>query len=124
VVDGVEVLTVGVGRVATVTIQVLQLRNWRSPETALRWYFAPRVVFGQAATLLFVAVGLAVMNWGVGGLCWLVAGVVLSFPVAVVDAWVLLVEIHRQRRRMRPRPRPLIRPPPDGTSVLGNSPYA
>jgi hypothetical protein len=108
--------------VAIVTIQVLQLRNWRPPEPALRWHFAPRVMFGQAATLPFVAVGLAVMNWGVGGLCWLVAGVVLSFPAPVVDAWVLLVEIHRQKRRMRPRPRPLIRPPPEGTRVLGNSP--
>jgi hypothetical protein len=55
--------------VAIITIQVLQLRNWRSPETALRWHFAPRVVFGQTATLPFVAMGLAVMNWGVGGLC-------------------------------------------------------
>jgi hypothetical protein len=35
------------------------------------------------------------MGWGVGGLYWLVVGVVLSFLVAVADAWVLLVEIHR-----------------------------
>jgi hypothetical protein len=31
----------------------------------------------------------------VEGLYWLVGGVVLSFVVAVVDAWVLLVEIQR-----------------------------
>src|SRR5215203_3098517 len=29
-------------------------------------------------------------GWGVGGLYWLVVGVVLSFLVAVGDAWVLL----------------------------------
>jgi hypothetical protein len=35
------------------------------------------------------------MGWELGGLYWLVVGVVLSFLVAVGDAWVLLVEIHR-----------------------------
>lgn len=30
-----------------------------------------------------------------GGLFWTLAGVVLSFGVAVVNAWVLLVEINR-----------------------------
>ena len=35
------------------------------------------------------------VNWGAEGLYWLVAGVVLSLVVAVIDAWVLLVEIHR-----------------------------
>jgi hypothetical protein len=42
-----------------------------------------------------VAAGVGVMGWGAGGLYWLVVGVVLSFLVAVLDAWVLLVEIHR-----------------------------
>jgi hypothetical protein len=40
-----------------------------------------------------VDAGVAMLGWGMGGLYWLVAGVVLSFLVA--DAWVLLVEIHR-----------------------------
>jgi hypothetical protein len=39
--------------------------------------------------------GIALVNRGSEGLYWLVAGVVLSFVVAVIDAWVLLVEIHR-----------------------------
>ena len=93
---GVEVLTVGVVNwAANVAIQLLQLRNWRSLDPSFRRHFVPRVVFGQAATLPFVVAGISLLSWGAEGLYWLVAGVVLSFVVAVLDAWVLLVEIHR-----------------------------
>jgi hypothetical protein len=96
VVAGVEVLAVGVvDWAAIVAIQVLQLRNWHSLEASLRWHLVPRVVLGQVATLPMVAAGIAVLSWGVSGLYVLVAGVVLSFLVAVGDAWVLLVEIKR-----------------------------
>jgi hypothetical protein len=95
-VAGVEVLVVGIADwAAIVAIQVLQLRNWHSLEASLRWNFVPRVVLGQIATLPLVAAGIAVLSWGVSGLYVLVVGVVLSFLVAVEDAWVLLVEIHR-----------------------------
>jgi hypothetical protein len=43
--------------------------------------------------ICFAGVGL--MAWGLGALHWLVLVVVLSFVVAVTDAWALLVEIHR-----------------------------
>ena len=43
----------------------------------------------------FVASGVAVLGWGVGGLYLLGAGVVMSFVAAVAEAWVLLVEINR-----------------------------
>ena len=33
-----------------------------------------------------------------GGLFWTLAGVVLGFAVAVINAWVLLVEINRYAR--------------------------
>jgi hypothetical protein len=96
VLAGAELLAVGVvDWAAVVTIQVLVLRNWRSLEPAFRWHFVPRVVLCQLATLPIVAAGIGVMCWGLGGLYWLVVGVVLSFLVAVADAWVLLVEIHR-----------------------------
>jgi hypothetical protein len=96
VLAGAEVLAVGlVDWAVVVIIQVLVLRNWRSLEPAFRWHFVPRVLLCQVATLPIVAAGVSVMGWGVGGLYWLVAGVVLSFLVAVLDAWVLLVEIHR-----------------------------
>ena len=96
VLAGAEVLAVGVlDWAAVVIIQVLVLRNWQLLEPAFRWHFVPRVVLCQVATLPIVAAGVGVMGWSVGGLYWLVVGVVLSFLVAVGDAWVLLVEIHR-----------------------------
>jgi hypothetical protein len=96
VVAGIEMLVVGIADwAAIVTIQILQLRNWHALEGYLRWHLVPRVILGQVATLPLVAAGIAVLSWGVSGLYLLVAGVVLSFLVAVVDAWVILVEIHR-----------------------------
>ena len=96
VLAGAEVLAVGVvDWAAVVIIQVLVVRNWRSLDPSFRWHFVPRVVLCQVATLPIVAAGIGVMGWGLGGLYWLVIGVVLSFLVAVGDAWVLLVEIHR-----------------------------
>ena len=97
VLAGVEILAVGAADwAAVVAIQLLHLkRNWGSLEADLRRHSAVRVVLGQVATLPFVVAGVAVLSWGVGGLYWLVAAVVLSLLVAVVDAWVLLVEIQR-----------------------------
>ena len=96
VIAGIEVLIVGIADwVAIVVIHLLHLRNWQSLEVNLRWNFVGRVVLGQAATLPFVVAGVAVLNWGVGGLYWLVAGVIVSFLAAVAEAWILLVEIHR-----------------------------
>ena len=96
VLAGVEVLAVGiVDWLAILAIQLPQLRHWQSLGTNLRGHLATRVVLGQLATLPFVAAGVAVLSWGVSGLYLLVASVILSFLVAVADAWVLLVEIHR-----------------------------
>jgi len=93
---GVEVLAVGIAVWAgIVAIQLLQLPNLRSLEPNLRRHFVARVVLGQVATLPMVAAGVGVLLWGVGGLYLLVAGVMLSMLVAVEEAWVILVEIHR-----------------------------
>ncbi len=78
------------------SLQVLQLRHWQALEPTLRWNFVTRAALGQAATVPFVAAGVAVLSsWGLGGLYWLVGGVVFSYLVAMTGAWVLLVEIHR-----------------------------
>ena len=64
-------------------------------EQGYRSHLVPRVVLCQVSTLPIVAAGVGVIGWGVSGLYRLVVGVVLSLLVAVLDAWVLLVEIQR-----------------------------
>lgn len=62
---GLEVLVVGIADwAAIVVIQLLQLRNWHSPEATLRPYLVARVALGQVAMLPFVAAGIAVLSWG------------------------------------------------------------
>ena len=93
---GVEVLVVGLATWGcVVVIQLLRLRSWGTMSPDLRQPFVLRVALGQIATLPLVVAGIAVLAVGLGGLYWLVAGMVFSIVVALFEAWVLLVEIHR-----------------------------
>jgi hypothetical protein len=94
---GAKVLAVGVvDWAAVVGLQVLQVRHWQALEPTLRWKnFMLRAALGQTATVPFVAAGVAVLSWSLGGLYWFVAGVIFSYLVAMTGAWILLVETHR-----------------------------
>ena len=56
---------------------------------------AGRVVITQVAVLPLLAGGASLLLRAGGGLYWLVPGIVLCLVVAVLDAWVLLIEILR-----------------------------
>jgi modulator of FtsH protease len=93
---GVGVLAVGGAAYAWVlTIQVLHLRTWSTIPSALRWPLLLRVTVAQISCLPTVIAGIAILTVGLGGLYWLVAGMVFSTLAAMFDAWVLLVEINR-----------------------------
>src|SRR5215217_8247726 len=93
---GAEVLAVGLATWGwVVSIQLLRLRGWGTMRPDLRQAFVLRVALGQIATLPLVVAGIAVLAGGLGGLYWLVAGMVFSILVALFEAWVLLVEINR-----------------------------
>ena len=93
---GAEVLAVGLATWGwVVAIQRLRLRDWGTMRPDLRQAFVLRVALGQIATLPLVVAGIAVLAVGLGGLYWLVAGMVFSILVALFEAWVLLVEINR-----------------------------
>jgi modulator of FtsH protease len=49
----------------------------------------------QIATIPTIVAGIAVLAGGLGGLYWLVAGMVFSILAALFEAWVLLTEINR-----------------------------
>ena len=47
------------------------------------------------AVLPYVVADSVVLTHGAGGLYWLVPAIVISFIKALLDAWVMLVEINR-----------------------------
>lgn len=75
-----------------VGIHVRAVRGRVGPSPAV---LGGRVVMAQAAALPFLVAAVTLLLEAGGGLYWLVPGVVLCFVVAVLDAWVLLIEILR-----------------------------
>ncbi|HET7715330.1 MAG TPA: hypothetical protein VFK86_06855 [Bauldia sp.] len=57
--------------------------------------FLFNVVLLEAATIPWLVGGILVLYGAAAGLYWLGVGIILAFVKAVVDAWVLLVEINR-----------------------------
>jgi hypothetical protein len=89
---GTEMLVVGA--IVWAYPMSLQLRTARGPSMPPGAMMI-RVVSHQLATVPMFFAGLSMLaRWG-GGLYWLVPGTILSFSVALLNAWVLLVEIQR-----------------------------
>jgi modulator of FtsH protease len=90
---GVELLAAGlVVWTLLSTIHVLAVRGGVGPSPGAR---AGRIVLAQAAILPLLAAGVSLLLGAGGGLYWLVPGVLLCLVVAVLNAWVLLIEILR-----------------------------
>jgi len=90
---GVEVLVIGSGIWAGVA--VLDVMIWRSTKPRYRLQYVVLIIFNQLSTLPYIVVGVAILSLGWGGLYWLVPSTILSVIKALLDAWVLLVEINR-----------------------------
>jgi hypothetical protein len=93
VVLGAELLAAGLCAWSVqLGIHLRAVRGRVGPSPAVR---AGRIVLAQSAVLPFVVAGTSLLLRAGGGLYWLVPGVVLCLVVAVLDAWVLLIEILR-----------------------------
>ena len=88
---GVEILATG-AVVATQAIWVSVGR--RSPGNPLSWTLGNLPILLSPA-LAFVGGGCSLLAGSGGGLYWILAGTVLAFIGASVNAWVFLVEILR-----------------------------
>lgn len=75
-----------------VGIHVQAVRGHVAPSRSL---LVRRIVLAQAAILPLMIGGVSLLLRAGGGLYWLVPGILLCLLVAVLDAWVLLVEILR-----------------------------
>lgn len=88
---GVETLLLAGG---VLILVVRRLRHLGGPIEQRRFRSVPAVVLATFA-LPLVAAGLTLILGAGGGLYWLVPAMVLGFGGAVLNAWVLLVEIVR-----------------------------
>jgi len=90
---GAELASVGAAAWAALTVGHLRLRR-HGPRTTPthRW---TRVVAGQLASLPALVAGASLLLHAGGGLYWLLAGMALSMLAAILNAWVLLIEIAR-----------------------------
>lgn len=91
---GVTLLIVGIALWLTVSAQHARSIGQRDP-AAPPGSVLVRITLGQASTLPVIVAALSLLADGGGGLYWLVAAVVVSYIAALVDAWVLLIEILR-----------------------------
>jgi hypothetical protein len=90
---GAELLGSGVAVwLIVVGIHVQAVRGHVAPSRSL---LVRRIVLAQAAILPLLIGGVSLLLRAGGGLYWLVPGILLCLLVAVLDAWVLLVEILR-----------------------------
>lgn len=90
---GAEMLGIGaIGWLSTTAI-VIRTRTARAHRPALQ--SALRVVVAEVAVLPGVVAGALLVAGHPGGLWWQAVGTALCILAGVVDAWVLLVEIHR-----------------------------
>jgi hypothetical protein len=90
---GAELLAAGL--VAWSFLVMIHLRAVRSRVGPSSGALAGRIVVVQMAVLPLLVAGLSLLLGAGGGLYWLVPGVLFCLVVAVLDAWVLLIEILR-----------------------------
>lgn len=85
----------GAGAAAWVALTVGHLRLLRHDADTTPPHRWPRVVAGQLASLPALVAGASLLLHAGGGLYWLLAGMALSMLAAILNAWVLLIEIGR-----------------------------
>jgi hypothetical protein len=73
---------------------IRRLRLPRKKDDPLTWAVVPVVVV-VAGTAPMVPAGISLLAGGGGGLYWLVGEIILGFVGAILNAWILLVEIQR-----------------------------
>ncbi len=83
--------------IVVLRVQVRTFADRRSPDAAAapRGSLPAQVTLGQAATVPFIVGALAVIAQTGGGLYWVAPGVIFAFVAALLDAWVLVIEIQR-----------------------------
>jgi modulator of FtsH protease len=93
---GVELLLTGV--VASGVLLAVVIPGVRMPSRQPLSWRAFRLATTQIVTVPAILAGTSLLGWPPGGLYWLVAAVLAALLAATGNAWVLLVEVVRDKR--------------------------
>ena len=93
---GIELLILG--GLVLVLLLLIVMPALRGPTAQPTAWIVTRIVGIAAATIPMVLAGASLLHVLPGELYWLVAGVLVALVVATGNAWVLLVEVVRDRR--------------------------
>ena len=89
---GGEVLTAGV--VMWAIVLNIDIHTRRTIDAAFRREISTNIALNQITALPYIIAGVSILTWGSGGIYWLVPAVLFSIIKAMMDAWVLLIEIN------------------------------
>ncbi|WP_394763701.1 hypothetical protein [Phenylobacterium sp.] len=90
---GIEVIVGGL--LAWIAVVYLHIDSFRRMEPDFRGRALTAAILGQVSALSIWIAGAVLLVAGPVGLYWLVPGLLLSYVVALANAWVLIVEINR-----------------------------
>jgi modulator of FtsH protease len=90
---GIEGVVVGV--VTVVLGTRFGLRAIRASQPEFRRHLSLNLVLFEVATIPYVIGGVLLLLGSDGGMYWIAAAICISLVKAMLDAWVLLVEINR-----------------------------
>lgn len=90
---GVEIIILGL--IVWVFISILDIQIFRLKERVFKRLYVLNMVIDQVAVIPYLIGGFKILLIGDKGIYWIVPAIIFSFIKAVLDAWVLLVEINR-----------------------------
>jgi hypothetical protein len=88
---GIEVISIG--SIVWLTILKLDINIYRNRQKEFRRQYILHI--NQISVMSYLICGIAILAIGENGMYWIVPALIFSFIKSVLDAWVLLVEIHR-----------------------------
>jgi modulator of FtsH protease len=90
---GVEILVTGLLIWMTAIRIDYGILKTKNPE--FKPHYKAMMVLSQFATLPYLVCGILILCTNANGIYWIVPAIIFSFIKAMLDAWVLLVEINR-----------------------------
>ncbi len=90
---GIEISIIGFSMYILVT--KMDIGIYKNTDILYKKQYFTSLIFNQLSVLPYLFGGLVTLVYGEKGIYWIVPGILLSFIKAIIDAWVLLVEINR-----------------------------